>query len=630
MEQQRQQTLAAIVDAFAPGGDGLPAASSLGIDRLILSEVRALHRPALERELGLLLRLMDSPVANLGLVGRPVRFSALDQSAREAYLRRFAASPIGTKRTAFQDLKRLTLLLLYGLEGSPYRAMTGYVPPTPDVPRLNAVRVRTPVAGEIVDADVVVIGSGAGGSVIAAELASAGRSVVVLERAANVTEERFGGGELEGLAALFLDRGLAATTDRGIAIRAGSAVGGGTVVNWSTSLRVDPIVREEWRAAGIEDDLDEHYAAVEERIHVTTDESPRNGPNAVLERGLLARGLPLRTIPRNVEGCGDCGPCAIGCRRGAKRSTLRTYLDDASRDGAIVLDRTEARRILVENGRAAGVVAHVPGGEATIRGRHVVLAGGSILSPAVLQRSGIAPETAGRTLHIHPVAAVAGVYDEPLDAWSGVPQAVVSDAFSHLDGAWGFTVETAPTHTGLIASGLTWWTAEGHRRSMSEARNTAAFLAIVRDRTVGRIDLDRDDAVRIRYRPGPAERALLRRGMVELARIHRAAGARRQEALATPPITLEPGGSYDAFENRLAHADAGPNRILLFTAHQMSSCRIGRSARTSVADPDGQVWGVRGLWIGDGSALPTNSGVNPMLSIMAVARRTARRMLAAS
>src|SRR5512142_383956 len=104
MEQQRQQTLAAIVDAFAPGGDGLPAASSLGIDRLILSEVRALHRPALERELGLLLRLMDSPVANLGLVGRPVRFSALDQSAREAYLRRFAASPIGTKRTAFQDL----------------------------------------------------------------------------------------------------------------------------------------------------------------------------------------------------------------------------------------------------------------------------------------------------------------------------------------------------------------------------------------------------------------------------------------------------------------------------------------------------------------------------------------------
>lgn len=624
-----EQTLASIVDAFAPGSDGLPSASALGIHRLILSEVRALRRPTLERELGLLLRAMDNPVVNLALVGRPVRFSALEQPARETYLQRFAASPIGTKRTAFQDLKRLTLLLLYGLDGSPYRAMTGYVPPTPDTPRLNSVGVRTPSSGETVEADVVVIGSGAGGSVVAAELAAAGRSVVVLERAANVTEDRFGGGELEGLAALFLDRGLAATSDRGIAIRAGTAVGGGTVVNWSTSLRADPIVREEWRAAGIEDDLDEHYAAVEARIHVTTDESPRNGPNAALERGLLARGLPALTIPRNVDGCGDCGPCAIGCRRGAKRSTLRTYLDDACRDGAVVLDRTEARRIVLEGGRAAGVVARVPGGEVTIRARQVVLAGGSILSPSVLQRSGIAPETAGRTLHVHPVAAVAGVYDEPLDAWSGVPQAVVSDAFSHVDGAWGFTVETAPTHTGLIASGLTWWTAEGHRRSMSQARNTAAFLAIVRDRSVGRVDIDRDDAVRIRYRPGSAERDLLRRGMVELARIHRAAGALRQEALATPPISLEPGGSFDGFEDRLARADVGPNRILLFTAHQMSSCRIGRSRRTSTADPDGQVWGVPGLWIGDASALPTNSGVNPMLSIMAVARRTARRMLAA-
>ncbi|HEX9045160.1 MAG TPA: GMC family oxidoreductase [Candidatus Limnocylindrales bacterium] len=628
MDQER--ILASIVDAFAPGGEGLPAASALGIHRLILSEVRALGRPTLERELGLLLGAMENPVANVALVGRPVRFSALGQAARESYLRRFAASPIGTKRTAFQDLKRLTFLLLYGLDDSPYRALTGFAPPVPDAARLNSVRVRTPTAGETIDADVAVIGSGAGGAVVAAELAAAGRAVVILERAANVTEGRFGCGELEGLATLFLDRGLAATSDRGIAIRAGSAVGGGTVVNWSTSLRADPLVREEWRTAGIEDDLDEHYASVEARLHVTTDESPCNGPNRMLERGLLARGLPARTIPRNVEGCGDCGPCAIGCRRGAKRSTLRTYLEDASRDGAVVLDRAEARRILVENGRAVGVVARVPGGQATIRAGQVVLAGGSILSPAVLQRSGIAPQTAGRTLFIHPVAAVAGIYDEPLDAWAGVPQAVVCEAFSHVDGAWGFTVETAPTHTGLIASGLTWWTSDGHRRTMSEARNVAAFLAIVRDRTVGRVDLDRDGAVRVRYRPGAAERALLRRGMVELARIHRAAGARRQEALATPPITLEPGGSFDVFEDRLARADVGPNRVLLFTAHQMSSCRIGRDRRTSVADPDGQAWDVRGLWIGDASALPTSTGVNPMLSIMAVARRTARRMIAAS
>ena len=114
------------------------------------------------------------------------------------------------------------------------------------------------------------------------------------------------------------------------------------------------------------------------------------------------------TIPRNVRGCGDCGPCAVGCRRGAKQSVLRTFLASACAAGTEVLDRTLAVRVLVERGRAAGVVARVPGGEITVRAPLVALAGGSILSPAVLQRSGIAPGTAGRTLHIHPVAAVVG------------------------------------------------------------------------------------------------------------------------------------------------------------------------------------------------------------------------------
>jgi choline dehydrogenase-like flavoprotein len=621
-----EETLAAIVDGFVPGGDGLPPASELGIHRMLLAEVRALGRPSFESELALLLRIFESRLANLALAGRPVRFSELSGPEREAYLRRLSTSPIALKRTAFQDLKRLTMLLTYGLESSPYRASTGFTPPELDAPDPSRVVVRTPSPGEMIEADVVVVGSGAGGSVVAARLAATGRRVVVLERAAHVSEEGFGAPELEGLQSLFLDRGLSATADRWIAIRAGSAVGGGTVVNWNTSLRVPEAVRDEWRAVGVGDELDAHYETVERALDVDTDESERNGPNTALERGLRELGLPLREIPRNVRGCGDCGPCSTGCRRGAKQSALRTYLADACRDGAEVLDRTDARRILVRNGRAEGVVAAVPGGEITVRAPLVALAGGSILSPAVLLRSGIAPDTAGRSLHIHPVAAIVGVYDEPLEPWTGVPQSVLSDAFAEVDGAYGFRIETAPTHPGLIATGYPWSSGAQHRDGLRDARRIVSFLAIVRDRTTGRVDIARDGGVRVRYAPGVAERALLRRGMVELARIHRAAGARRLVALHTPPLTFEPGNSFPAFLGELRTRPVAPNRILLFTAHQMSSCRIGTDPRASVADPDGMVWGTRGLYVTDGSALPSATGVNPMLSIMAVASRTADRM----
>src|SRR5512139_1518354 len=159
------RTLAAIVDAFLPAADGLPSASELGVHRRLLEEVDALGKPALRRQLDLLLWAADSRLGNLAVSGRPVRVSRLDQAGREAWLKGLAESPIPLRRTAFQDLKRLTLLLAYGIEDSPWRAQTGYAPPVPDVPSPSAIRVRTPRAGETLEADVVVIGSGAGGGV---------------------------------------------------------------------------------------------------------------------------------------------------------------------------------------------------------------------------------------------------------------------------------------------------------------------------------------------------------------------------------------------------------------------------------------------------------------------------------
>ena len=626
----RLQTLSAIVDAFVPAADGLPSGTELGIPARLLAEVDALGRPALRQQLDLMLSMAGSPIGNLVFSGRPRAVASMDQAAREAWLRSLADSPIALKRTAFQDLKRLTLLLAYGIEDSPWRARSGYVAPVPEPPNLSAVKVRTPTAGEVIDADVAIIGSGPGGSVAAGILAAAGKRVVILEQAAMVTEAGFGGPELDGLSSLFLDRGLAATTDRWIAIRAGAAVGGGGVVNWNSSLRAPAAVREEWRAAGIGDDLDEHYAAVEADIHVTTEESIRNGPNAKLEAGLAALGLPSQTIPRNVRGCTDCGPCAVGCRIGAKQNGLRTYLASACANGAEILDRSEVVKVLVEGGRAAGVVARVRGGEVTVRARQVALAGGSILSPLVLLRSGIKTDTAGRFLHMHPVVAIAGIYDEDLAPWSGVPQSVMSDAFGEIDGSWGFRLEAAPTHPGLIASGFPWWTSAEHRELMTKCGSSAAFLAIVRDRTEGRIAMARDGGTSIQYTPGSLERSLISRATVELAKIHHAAGAVRQVPLVTPPASWQAGEPFDPWLESLRRRPVTANRVLLFTAHQMSSCRIGVDPRTSTANPDGQVHGVPGLYVTDASAMPTASGVNPQLSLMAIARRTAMRMAAAS
>jgi choline dehydrogenase-like flavoprotein len=436
--------------------------------------------------------------------------------------------------------------------------------------------------------------------------------------------------EAEGSARLFWDRGLAATDDLGVVLFAGRVVGGGTVVNWMTSLRLPEEVRAEWEALGVDGmgrELDDHYAAIEERIDVNTDESIRNAPNDALARGLDALGLPWSVIPRNARGCGDCGHCGYGCRAGAKRSSARTYLTDAVARGVRVVAGCDARTITTAGGAVTGVVAQAGGARIVLRCGRVVLAGGAIGTPALLLRSGLGGPRAGRRLFLHPVPAVFGRYSEPVRMWSGVPQSVVSDAFAHLDGSYGFRLEVPSVLPGVAAAGISWRSAADHRAVMQALDQHAAFIPIVRDREPGRVGIDREGAAVVSYAVRGADAAMCVRAIVETAKVHLAAGADEVRTFHTRPLAIGPGGDIGLFAAAVARGGVAPNTVGMFSAHQMGTAGMG-GAKASVSDPDGVVRGVRGLHVADASAFPNASGVNPMLTVMALARRNARRMLA--
>lgn len=622
-------TLVTLCGTFVPEGNAGAIADA------IVGELHAIARPKLLADLGFLLRLIDSRIVNLVLVQRPVRFSDLVQLEREAYLRRWADSRIPLLRSGFQAVKRLALFLAYSRPEAGAAALlpaTGYARPDPlPLPErplaIPSLAVRD---GDALDCDVVVVGSGAGGAVAAFEAAQAGRSVIVLERGPGWSEHDLVPHEAEGTARLYWDRGLAATADLGVVFFAGGALGGGTTVNWMTSLRIPADVRAEWESLGVDGmhaELDADYDAVAERSDVNTEESIVNAHNAVLARGLDALGIPWTVIPRNARGCGDCGHCGMGCRAGAKRSSPRTFLSDAVALGARVVAGCEARTITTAGGAVTGVTAIAGGAGLTVRAPRVVLAGGSIGTPALLLRSGLGGPNAGRRLFLHPTPAVVARYPDPVRMWSGVPQSVVSDHFAHLEGAYGFSLEVPPVLPGVASAATSWRSAADHRDVMHDLDHYAAFIPIVRDRDPGRVMIDRRGDPVVAYRVSGPDARLCVRGIVEAARIHLAAGALAVRTFHTRPMVLERSGDLVGFADAVARRGVAANTVGMFSAHQMGTAGMG-ARRRSVADPDGAVRGVRGLHVADASAFPNASGVNPMLTVMALARRNTRRLLA--
>jgi choline dehydrogenase-like flavoprotein len=295
--------------------------------------------------------------------------------------------------------------------------------------------------------------------------------------------------------------------------------------------------------------------------------------------------------------------------------------------------------VLVGNGRALGVEGTVGNGRnrIVVRAPKVVVAGGSVESPALLLRSGLDNPNVGRHLRLHPVAVMAGFYDHPIRAWAGSPQTIKTDEFAHLQGAHGFRIEMAPALPGTIASGVAWEGGLQHKLQMLKSANAAIFFVLTRETGEGSVRVDRRGQPVIRYWPNRVDSDFLVRGMQEISRIAFAGGAVSVSSTHSPPLRLDsedgrPGAvgaaRLDRFLGEIADRGIAPNRLPLFTAHQMGTCRLGADPATSVAGPHGEVHGVRGLFIADASGFARASCVNPMRTVMALAYRVAQRIKA--
>src|SRR3954469_19690183 len=413
LTEDQRATLRAVADTVVPSIDRTPdphgfwarKATDIGVDQAFEQMLEAMP-PENQAGIG---QLLD------GLAEQ--HFAEASQLSREQLLRNIAL--LGPDAAVgVGALIGLTLFLFYGMPVDPQTgqnpnwAQFGYPGPTVAPPQTpKAFTPLNPEAGATLEADVVVVGSGAGGATIAGTLAKQGLKVLVVEQGGYYNEADFAQLELKAYQEMYWRGGPTPTGDMNVTILAGATLGGGTVINWTNSLKTKPHVREQWaREHGLEGidgpDFDRHLDSVFTRLGVNDQCSDFNKTHQKMREGAEALGWSFKTILRNTDPSkydpATAGYLGFGDVTGSKQSTQKTYLQDAVDHGAEVVVNTFVERVLTENGRAAGGGGAGPTGRVTIGAPRVVVACGALESPGLLLRSGIGGPAAGDYLRLHP------------------------------------------------------------------------------------------------------------------------------------------------------------------------------------------------------------------------------------
>jgi choline dehydrogenase-like flavoprotein len=541
------------------------------------------------------------------------RFRALAPERREALLgeiARLGASPV-------LDPVKSILLLAHGADafaGEIAAVGSRHEPSRPDAALAVVPAAEWPLR---TSCDAVVIGSGAGGAFAARALARAGLDTVIVEEGERWTVDRLRAAHpLDRFAAIYRDGGTTmAFGNPPIALPLGRAVGGTTVINSGTCFRPPAAVARAWHedhglSLADPETLDARLADVEATIGVAPapmDVLGRNGELSLAGAAALGwQGAPLR---RNAPGCRGACQCAIGCPNNAKGGVHLNALPQACEAGARIVSGLQARRVTLEGGHATGVEARRPdGSEVRISAPIVVVAAGAIPTPPLLRRSGLGRHPRlGRNLSIHPATGVTASFEEEVIPWRGVMQSV---GIEELHEREGILLEATSNPPGMGAISAPGYGAHLMQR-LGRAANTALLGAMIADAPSGRVFGAR--APLVSYRLAPADERRLAVAVGAMARVMLAAGATGVELGGGAPAVRSEGEIDTALER------LDVRRLRLAAFHPGGTAAAGSDPAVHPVDPEGRLRGVDGVWVADGSILPSCPGVNPQVSIMALA-----------
>jgi choline dehydrogenase-like flavoprotein len=490
------------------------------------------------------------------------------------------------------------------------------------------------ITGDLtLECGAVIIGSGAGGATMAAELAGAGVDVIVLEEGGYHPTGSFTAETGRALRTLYRDGGGGMTLGRPSVLYAeGRCVGGSTVVNGGMSWRTPARVLDRWAGEeglpGIrEKDLDPYFSQAESRLSVGPQDPETIGRDSELfKAGAEAKGWNVVANRRNQLHCAGTNSCNSGCPTGAKRSMLVTSVPRALALGARLFADCRVDRVTRSGPAVTGVTGHFtrPGGRSgpkiTVRARTVIVAGGAIQTPSLLMRSGLrsASGQLGRNLSLHPNAVVTAFFDEEVTGWHGVHQAFQVREFTG-EGLMLTAVNLTPT---MLAGILPAYGRE-LGELMADYNRIVTAGPLVEDTGSGRIRNVPGLGPQVFYQLTERDAARAVRGVELTAQALFAAGARR----VLLPFDGAPEVGSPAELRRLLARPVPRRSIQLYSIHLMGTARMSADPRRGVVGAFGEFHGVPGLFVADASLFPGPIGINPMETVIVLAMRNARRLI---